>query len=102
MVLAAMALLQVAGWAEAKDKHQPAGTGYVDTNHPKLGKDYYVVRMGGDKCSIVSGEWSNKPAGALGGAPYASSKYAKAALKTFPECKGGEIEKAADEKDKKR
>jgi hypothetical protein len=53
----------------------------------------------GDKCSIVSGEWSNKPAGVLGGAPYASRKYAKAALKTFPECKGGEIEEAADEKD---
>ena len=100
MVLAAMALLQVAGWAEAKDKHQPAGTGYVDTKHPKLGKDYYVVRMRvGDKCSIVSGEWSSKPAGALGGAPYASRDYAKAALKRFPECKGGEIEEAADEKD---
>jgi hypothetical protein len=57
MVLAAMALLQVAGWAEAKDRTQPRGGGYVDTKHPKLGKDYYVVRMGvGDKCSIVSGE----------------------------------------------
>jgi hypothetical protein len=100
MVLAAMALLQVAGWAEAKDRTQPGGGGYVDTKHPKLGKNYYVVRMGvGDKCSIVSGEWSNKPAGVLGGAPYASRKYAKAALKTFPECKGGEIEEAADEKD---
>jgi hypothetical protein len=100
MVLAAMALLQVAGWAEAKDRTQPGGGGYVDTKHPKLGKDYYVVRMRvGDKCSIVSGEWSSKPAGALGGAPYASRDYAKAALKRFPECKGGEIEEAADEKD---
>jgi hypothetical protein len=44
----------------------------------------------------------SKPAGALSGAPYASRQYAKAALKTFPECKGGEIEKAADEKDKKK
>ncbi len=58
------------------------------------------MRMGvGDKCSIVPGEWSSKPAGALGGAPYASKQYAKAALKKFPECKGGQIERAADEKD---
>jgi len=85
---------------KAKDRTQPGGGGYVDTKHPKLGKDYYVVRMRvGDKCSIVSGEWSSKPAGALGGAPYASRDYAKAALKRFPECKGGEIEEAADEKD---
>jgi hypothetical protein len=46
MVLTAMALLQVAGWAEAKDRTQPGGGGYVDTKHPKLGKNYYVVRMG--------------------------------------------------------
>ena len=39
MVLAAMALLQVAGWAEAKDRTQPRGGGYVDTKHPKLGKE---------------------------------------------------------------
>jgi hypothetical protein len=31
----------------------------ASSKHPKLGKDYYVVRMGvGDKCSIVSGEWT--------------------------------------------
>jgi hypothetical protein len=41
------------------------------------------------QCSIVAGEWEKKPAGALGAFPYASADYAKATLKTFPECKGG-------------
>jgi hypothetical protein len=49
------------------------------------------VRKGdSNKCSIVAGKWEDKPIGATGGAPYASKDYAKAALKTFPECKGGE------------
>ena len=92
-IVLATAVLQVPGWAEAKDKLEPGGGGYVDTNRPKVEKDYYVVWEGqSDKCSIVSGEWSNKPVGALGGAPYASKDYARAALKTFPECKGGETE----------
>jgi hypothetical protein len=67
---------------------------------PKVSKDYYVVRKNqSNKCSIVTGEWANKPVGSLGGAPHATKNYAKAALKTFPECKGGE--EADDKKDKK-
>ena len=44
--LAAIAGLQVPGWAEAKDRLEPSGSGFVDTNHPKVTKDYYVVREG--------------------------------------------------------
>jgi len=87
-IVLAAAVLQIPGWAEAKNKTEPGGAGYVDTKHPKVGKDYYVVRSDErDKCSIVTGEWANKPVGTLGGAPYATKDYAKAALRTFPECK---------------
>ena len=94
VALAAIAVL-VPGWAEAgkKDPYNPGGGGFVDTKHPKVTKNYYVVReRESDKCSIVTGAWADKPAGALGGAPYASKDYAKAALKKFPECKGGEAD----------
>ena len=98
----AATVLQVPTWAEAKKRLEPGGGEYVDTKHPKVEKDYYVVREHqSDKCSIVAGEWANKPAGAIGGAPYASKDYAKAALKKFPECKGGETDEAADKKHKK-
>ena len=64
---------------------------------------YYVVPTGqSHQCSIVAGEWEKKPAGALGGAPYASADYAKAALKTFPECKGGEPDEETDTKHRKK
>lgn len=97
----AAAVLQIPGWADAKSRLEPKGGGYVDTKHPKVGKNYYVVRKDqSDKCSIVTGGWADKPEGALGGAPYATKNYAKAALKTFPECKGGE--EADDKKDKKK
>jgi hypothetical protein len=108
IVLIAVAVLLIPEWTEAgegggRSKLEPSGQGFLKEKHPKLGKNYYVVHEGQtNQCSIVPGEWSSKPAGALGGAPYASRKYAKAALKTFPECKGGEIEEAADEKDKKK
>jgi hypothetical protein len=47
---------------------------------PKVSKDYYVVRKNqSNKCSIVTGEWANKPVGSLGGAPHATKNYAKAA-----------------------
>jgi hypothetical protein len=71
--------------------------------HQKLGKDYYVVRKGdSNKRSIVEGKWEDKPIGAIGGAPYASKDYAKAALKTFPECKGGEADEAMDHKKREK
>ena len=83
--------LQVPGWAEAANQIEPGGGAFVDTNHPKVTKDYYVVREGqSDQCKIVNGDFGKNPEGTIGGAPYASKKYATAALKKFPECKGGE------------
>ena len=91
VILTAMTLLLVTGRAEAgKVEGEPKGDEFMRHKIPKVAKDYYVVPTGqSNQCSIVAGEWEKKPAGALGGAPYASSGYAKAALKTFPECKGG-------------
>lgn len=91
ILLAGIAVLQVPGWAEAKDRLEPGGGQFVDTKHPKVTKDYYVVREGhNDQCKVVAAEFGNKPVGAIGSAPYASNQYATAALKKFPECKGGE------------
>jgi hypothetical protein len=59
------------GWAEAKHDniYDPVVGEYADTKHAKVTKDYYVVREGNsDKCSIVTGEWANKPTAGLGGA----------------------------------
>ena len=93
VTLTAMTLLLVTGRAEAGrlGEGEPKGDEFVRHKNPKFdANDYYVVPTGqSNQCSIVAGEWENKPAGALGGAPYASANYAKAALKTFPECKGG-------------
>jgi hypothetical protein len=99
IVLIAMAVLLIPEWAEAQEKLEPGGKEFLRSKHPKIGKDYYVVREGqSDQCSIVGGTWGDKPVGALGDAPYASEKYAKAALKTFPECKGGEVDATDSEK----
>jgi hypothetical protein len=105
ILLAGIAVLQVPGWAEAgkKDPYNPGGGEYVDTNHPKVTKDYYVVREGqSDKCKVVTGDFGNKPVGAIGGAPYANKNYAEVALKKFPECKGGNTDEAADDKHRKK
>jgi hypothetical protein len=99
IVLAAIAVLPVSGWAEAKERLEPRGGEYVDTNHPKVTKDYYVVREGqSDQCKVVAAKFGDPPVGSIGGAPYAGKKYAKAALKKFPECKGGEVDQTADDK----
>src|SRR6478672_7996322 len=93
VILTAMTLLLVTGRAEAGKlgEGEPKGDEFLRNKIPKLANDYYVVPTGqSNQCSIVAGEWEKKPAGALGGAPYANTSYAKAALKTFPECKGGE------------
>ena len=67
------------------------GAGFLSYKHKKETKDFFVVRAGqGDQCSVKQGEFSDKPTGAIGGAPYASKDYAEAAFKKLPECKGGE------------
>jgi len=97
IVVAAFAVLQVPELAEATNPIEPGGGGYVDTNRPKVTKDYYVVRQGqSDQCKVVSGDFGDNPFGAIGGAPYAS--YARAALKKFPDCKGGEADESTDTK----
>src|SRR5262245_24317366 len=100
IVIAAFAVLQVSGWAEAKTQLEPGGGGYVDTNRPKVTKNYYVVREAhSDKCKIVPVQFGKtSPEGTIGGAPYASKKYATAALKKFPECKGGKADESLDTK----
>ena len=92
IVLIAVASVLVTGWAEAKTLSEP-GEGFIKTKHPHAGADYYVVRKGeSGKCSIVTGSFDKKPEGLVGGAPYASMEYAKTALKSSPECKGGLVE----------
>ena len=98
LVFTAVAAALVPAGSEAGTVREP-GQSFLEHKHPKLQKDYYVVYKGeGDKCSIVSGSWGDAPAGALGGAPYASKEYASAALKKFPECKAGEVEEGSDDK----
>ena len=105
VTLTAMTLLLVTVRAEAAKlggEGQPGGAEFLREKHPKVGKDYYIVPTGQNhQCTIVAGKLEKKPAGALGGAPYASSGYAKAALKTFPECKGGEPDEETEKTDKK-
>ena len=96
IVLTAVASVLVTGWAEAQTSghsgHEP-GAEFMKLKHPNAGKDYYVVRKGeGGKCAIVTGSFDDKPVGIVGGAPYASKDYAKTALKSSPECKGGLVE----------
>ena len=99
IVIAAFAVLEFPQLAEAGNLINPGGGQYVDTNHPKATKDYYVVREGqSDKCKVLNGDFGEKPVGTIGGAPYASKKYATAALKKFPECKGGEADDSMDTK----
>ena len=59
-------MLQVPGSAEAKKNNEKwwegGSSNYVDTKHPKLTKDYYVVREGGgDQCKIVAGKFGDPP-----------------------------------------
>ena len=81
------------GWAEAGQIDDP-GLDWIKHEKPgNLGPDYYVVRKGeSGKCAIVTGKPGDKPVGAVGDAPYASMEYAKTALKSSPECKGGLVE----------
>lgn len=46
------------------------GAGFLSYKHKKATKDFFVVRSGqGDQCSVVQGEFSDKPTGAIGSAP---------------------------------
>ena len=92
------AVIFVPAGSEAGKMREP-GEGFLEHKHPKVQKNYYLVHRGeSDKCSVVSGRWGNAPAGALGGAPYVSKDYAIAALKKFPQCKGGVVEGELDDK----
>ena len=89
-IIAAMAVLLLPIQSKAEPVRDP-GAGFIGQKQRKLGKNYYVVRS--DKgCAIKPGQFGDKPEGAVGDAPYASKSYAKAALKTFPECKGGLVD----------
>ena len=69
----------------------------------KVTKDFFVVRAGqGDQCSVVQGQFPDRPTAAIGGAPYASKDYAEAALKKLPECKGGEASEFEEKKHGKK
>ena len=79
--------------------YRGGGGGFIGETNRKLGKDYYVVREGANgKCSIQAGNFGENPKDMVGGAPYASKDYAKAALEKSPECKGGEADEAMDHK----
>jgi hypothetical protein len=90
ILLAAMVLAPIPRLAYADPVADP-GAGFLSYKHKKVTKDYFVVRGQGDQCSIVQSDFTDKPDGAIGGAPYASKQYAEAALKKLPECKGGEM-----------
>ena len=64
----------------------------------KKSKNYYIVRKG-DQCTIQTGQFGEKPEGAVGDAPYATKNYAKSAIEKLPECKGTKVE--PNEKHKK-
>ena len=83
--------------SNAKPVGDPGG-GFVGQKQQKLGKNYYIVRKE-NGCAIQASKKENKPEGVIGDAPYASKGYAKAALKTFPECKGGLVD---DDKSSKK
>jgi hypothetical protein len=78
------------------------GAGFLSYKHKKETKDFFVVRAGQGQCSVVPGQFSDKPTGAIGGAPYASKEYAEAALKKLPECKGGEASESEGKKHGKK
>ena len=73
-------LLALLPWAP------PADAGERIQSTKKLGKNYYVVRKpnSGD-CKVEPKKVPNDLI-MVGKSPYASQKYAEAAIETFPEC----------------
>jgi hypothetical protein len=105
IVLTATALVLIPEWAEAGERLEPGGAEFLRNKRPNSGKDYYVVHTGqSNQCSIVAGRFGDPPVGAIDDKPYADEKYAKRALATFPDCKGGETEtdEVTDKKHKKK
>ena len=93
IVFAAVGLLLVTGWAVAGNQPNDPG-GFLGYKPKRLAKTITsCAKARAIKCSIEAGKMEKKPDGAIGGAPYASKDYAKAALKKFPECKGGEADR---------
>jgi hypothetical protein len=97
ITITAIAIILITGsWAEAKNLSDKSGS-FINYHAPKQkSKDYYIVvkEGSGDQCSIVAGAWGENPDGMVGTSPYATRQYAKAALKNFPQCTGGEAEES--------
>jgi hypothetical protein len=74
-------LLALLPWAP------PANAGERIESTKKLGKNYFVVREPNSSDCRVEAKKVPNDAVMVGKGPYASEKYAKAALETFPECK---------------
>jgi hypothetical protein len=69
ILLVAMVLAPVSHRAHANSVTDQ-GAGFLSYKHKKETKGFFVVRAGqGDQCSVVQGRFSDKPAGAIGGAP---------------------------------
>jgi hypothetical protein len=61
------------------------GVGFLTYKHKKVTKDYFVMRAGqGDQCSIVQGDFSDKPDGAIGGATTQARTMQRPHSKSFP------------------
>ena len=68
ILLVALVLAPVSHRAHANSVTDQ-GAGFLSYKHKKETKDFFVVRAGqGDQCSVVQGQFSDKPAGAIGGA----------------------------------
>jgi hypothetical protein len=95
IVIAAAVIFLFTGSASAwslLDRDSPGDTFLRHKKTNAVGQDYYLVRSSNNQCSVVSGGPGKKPEGMVGNAPYATKKYAEAAIKNFPECKGGLVE----------
>jgi hypothetical protein len=80
LALSLALLLAVLSWPP------PANAGENIPSTKKLGKNYYVVRKPNSSDCRVEAKKVPKDFVMVGKAPYASEKYAEAAIETFPEC----------------
>ena len=96
IVIAVAVIFLFTGSASAQNRslleRDSPGDTFLRHKKIKAMGDYYLVRSSNNQCSVVSGGTGKKPEGMVGNAPYATKKYAEAAIKNFPECKGGLVE----------